>query len=267
MARTERKEKNTFEKDNAAERNDSMVIGRNPVTELLKSDRPCDKLLVAKGEVKGSIGKIIAMAKEKGVLVKDVSSQKLDLMCGGASHQGVIAFAAACEYASMDDIFKLAEEREEAPFIIIADELEDPHNLGAVIRTAECCGAHGIIIPKRRSVGLTSTVFKTSAGAAEYVPVVRVANLASAIDELKERGVWIYAADMDGENWCSQDYSGAVGLVVGSEGRGVGRLICEKCDFTVSLPMRGKISSLNASVAASVLMYEIARQRLGIKAK
>ena len=247
--------------------NKDMVIGRNPVMELLKSGRPVDKILVAQGEVRGSIGKIIATARRQGIPIKDTNVQKMDAMCNGASHQGVIAFAAACAYAELDDVFALAESREEPVLVLIADELEDPHNLGAILRTAECCGAHGVIIPKRRSVGLTSTVFKTSAGAAEYVPVVRVANLVSTIEELKRRGVWIYAADMDGTPWCQQDYSGPVGLIVGAEGQGVSRLVKEKCDFTVALPMQGKISSRNASVAASVVLYEIARQRLHIKAK
>lgn len=247
--------------------NRDMVIGRNPVMELLKSGRPVDKLLVAQGEVRGSIGKIISLARQQGILVKDTNGQKMDALCGGASHQGVIAYTAAAAYAQLEDVFQLAESRGEPVLILIADELEDPHNLGAILRTAECCGAHGVLIPKRRSVGLTSAVFKTSAGAAEYVPVVRVANLAAAVEELKRRGVWIYAADMQGTPWCQQDYSGPVGLIVGSEGQGVSRLLRDKCDFTVSLPMQGKITSLNASVAASVVLYEIARQRLGLRAK
>ena len=188
-------------------------------------------------------------------------------MCGQGNHQGVAAYAAAHKYAEVEDIFALAEERGEEPFIIICDEIEDPHNLGAIIRTAETTGVHGIIIPKRRNASLSYAVGKTSAGAIEYVPVARVGNLASTIDDLKKRGLWVYTADMDGSNWCETDFSGGVALIVGSEGNGVSRLIKEKSDFVVSLPMRGKITSLNASVAAGILMYEVARQRLKIKAK
>ncbi len=247
--------------------NTDLIIGRNAVTEALRSDRSIDTLLVIRGEKSGSLSKIIAQCKEKGIVIKEVDKKKLDFMCPKGNHQGVVAYAAVHEYASVDDIFALAEERGEEPFIIICDELEDPHNLGAVIRTAECTGAHGVIIPKRRNASLSWAVGKASAGAVEYVPVARVGNLAATIDELKERGLWVYCADMDGQNWCETDFKGAVALIVGSEGKGVGRLIKEKSDFTVSLPMRGRITSLNASVAAGVLMYEVARQRLSIKAK
>lgn len=244
--------------------NPDFITGRNAVLEALRNERSMESVNIAKGENKGSILKIIAMAKDQGIPVKEVSTVKLDAMSGGAPHQGVIGIASAHEYATMEDLFARAEEKGEKPFFIICDELEDPHNLGAVIRTAEAAGAHGIIIPKRRSAGLTPVVYKTSAGAVEYMPVVRVANLASTMEELKERGVWIYAADMDGENWCSVDYTGSVALVIGSEGRGVGRLIKDQCDFLVSMPMNGKITSLNASVAAGILMYEVARQRGGL---
>ena len=213
------------------------------------------------------MGRIIAECKEKGVVIKEVDKKKLDFMCGQGNHQGVAAYAAVHEYSSVEDIFALAEERGEAPFIILCDELEDPHNLGAIIRTAETAGAHGVIIPKRRNASLTWAVGKASAGAVEYVPVARVGNLASTIDDLKKRGLWVYTADMDGQNWCETDFSGPVALVVGSEGNGVSRLIREKSDFVVSLPMKGKITSLNASVAAGILMYEVSRQRSGIKAK
>lgn len=239
-----------------------LIYGRNSVIEALKSDQSIDKVYIGTADSKGSIGKIIGMAKDRGIPVKDVTGQKLDAMCGSTNHQGVAATIAAVEYSSIEDIYQKAEEKGEPLFVIIADEIEDPHNLGALIRTAECSGAHGIIIPKRRSAGLSPTVFKASAGAANYTPIVRVPNLVAAIDELKERGVWIYCADMDGQNWCKVDYSGAVGLVIGSEGNGVGRLIKEKCDFTVSLPMLGQINSLNASVAGGIIMYEIARQRM-----
>ena len=258
-----------FDKENNAqsERDSNLIIGRNAVSEALRSGRNIDTILVVRGERNGSVGRIIAECKEKGVVIKEVDKKKLDFMCGQGNHQGVAAYAAVHEYSSVEDIFALAEERGEAPFIILCDELEDPHNLGAIIRTAETAGAHGVIIPKRRNASLTWAVGKASAGAVEYVPVARVGNLASTIDDLKKRGLWVYTADMDGQNWCETDFSGPVALVVGSEGNGVSRLIKEKSDFVVSLPMRGKITSLNASVAAGILMYEVSRQRLGLKAK
>ena len=213
-----------MEKKNDRENTD-LIIGRNAVAEALKSERAIDTLLVVRGEKHGSIGRIIAECKDKGIVVKEVDKKKLDFMCGQGNHQGIAAYAAAHEYAEIEDIFALAEERGEDPFIIICDELEDPHNLGAIIRTAECTGAHGVIIPKRRNASLTWAVGKASAGAVEYVPVARVGNLASTIEDLKKRGVWVYCADMDGSPWCQVDFSGAVALVVGSEGAGVGRLI------------------------------------------
>ncbi len=255
-----------MQNNNSAE-NTNLIVGRNAVLEALASDRAIDTLLVLKGERNGSIGRIIAECREKGVVIKEVDKKKLDYMCNMGNHQGVAAFVAVHEYAELEDIFSLAKERGEEPFIIVCDELEDPHNLGAVIRTAECTGAHGVIIPKRRNASLSWAVGKASAGAVEYVPVVRVSNIPSCLEDLKKRGLWVYCADMDGQNWCETDFSGAVALVVGSEGRGVSRLVKEKSDFVVSLPMLGKITSLNASVASSVLMYEVARQRLGIKAK
>lgn len=251
-----------------AQKNDSQLIfGRNAVLEAMKAGVAIDKLYVAPVEQRGSMGQIISLAKAAGVPVKDVTGQKLDAMTGNQAHQGVAATVAAVAYATMDQVWELARQKGENLFLILADEIEDPHNLGALIRTAECCGAHGIVIPKRRSAGLSPTVYKSSAGAVSHLPVVRVANLASFIDELKKQGVWFYCADMDGQTWCQTDFSSHTALVVGSEGNGVGRLIKEKCDFTVSLPMLGKISSLNASVAGGVLMYEIARQRLAIKAR
>ena len=258
-----------FDKENNAqsERDSNLIIGRNAVSEALRSGRNIDTLLVVRGERNGSVGRIIAECKEKGVVIKEVDKKKLDFMCGQGNHQGIAAYAAVHEYSTVEDIFALAEERGEAPFIILCDELEDPHNLGAIIRTAETAGAHGIIIPKRRNASLTWAVGKASAGAVEYVPVARVGNLASTLDDLKKRGLWVYTADMDGQNWCETDFSGPVALVVGSEGNGVSRLIREKSDFVVSLPMKGKITSLNASVAAGILMYEVSRQRSGIKAK
>lgn len=249
------------------QRENGIIAGRNAVGEALRGGRAVDSLYVAKGEHGGSLGALIAKAKARGVTVKEADARKLDHLCGGAAHQGVVAVAAEKEYATVDDMFRLAEERGEPPFLIVADGLEDPHNLGAVLRVAECAGAHGVIIPKRRSVGLTWAVGKASAGAMEYVPVARVTNLAAALDDLKRRGVWIYAADMDGQPWCGLSYTGPCAVVIGSEGGGVGRLVKEKSDFVISLPMRGKINSLNASVACGIICYEIARQRSGIKAK
>lgn len=254
------------QEQNKQQRND-VIAGRNAVQEALRSGRTIDSLYVTRGNHTGSIVALIAQAKKQGIPIKEADSRKLDFLCGNANHQGIIAIAAVKEYATVEDIFALAETRGEAPFILLADELEDPHNLGAILRTAECAGAHGVIVPKRRAVGLTYAVGKASAGAVEYVPVARVTNMAKTIDELKARGVWIYTADMDGQDWCAVDYSGPVGLVIGNEGSGVSRLIKEKSDFIVSLPMVGKINSLNASVACGVLCYEIARQRQHIKAR
>lgn len=244
-----------------------LLIGRNAIMQALDSGRQIDCLYVTRGEKNGSLGMIVKKCRESGVVIKEVDRKKLDFMCGNMNHQNVAARCAVHEYATVDDIFALAEQRGEEPFIIICDELEDPHNLGAIIRTAEVTGAHGVIIPKRRSVTLSYAVGKTSAGAVEYVPVAKVVNLAAEIDSLKKRGLWVYAADMDGEDWCSVDFSGAVALVIGSEGKGISRLVKEKCDVTVSLPMKGKINSLNASVAAGILMMEVSRQRSGIKRK
>ncbi len=244
-------------------RNDNLIIGRNAVIELLKSNREIENVLIAKGDREGSINKILSMCREKGIIVKNVDRKKLDFMCGNANHQGVVANVPAHSYSTVDEILALAEERDEEPFIIICDEIEDSHNLGAIIRSAEACGAHGIIIPKRRNVGLNFIVAKTSCGALEYMKVARVGNLASTIDDLKKKNIWVYCADMDGQPWSKTDFSGGCALVVGNEGKGVGRLIKEKCDVTVSLPMRGKVNSLNASVAASVIMYEVVKQRLG----
>lgn len=234
-----------------------LLIGRNAVTEALKSDREIDTLILMRNNNNPALSRLASMAKEKGAVVKEVDSKKLDFMCGGANHQGVAAYVAAHEYSSIDEIFAYAEEKGEAPFIVVCDEIEDPHNLGAIIRTAECAGVHGVIIPKRRSASLNFTVGKTSAGALEYMRVARVSNLASTIDELKEKGCWVYGADMDGTDYKKIDFSGAVVLVIGSEGKGIGKLIRQKCDAIVSLPMKGNINSLNASVAAGILMYEV----------
>lgn len=248
--------------DEKKEAKTDLIVGRNAVLEALQSGRAIDNVMVARGDRTGSIGKILRLCREKEIVVKEVDEKKLAYACGHANHQGVAAFAAVHEYATVEDMFALAASRGEQPFLIVCDELEDPHNLGAILRSAEAAGAHGVIIPKRRSASLSYAVAKTSAGAVEYVPVARVPNIPSLLEELKARGVWIYAADMGGSLWCDTDFSGAVTLVIGSEGRGIGRLVHEHCDFTVSLPMCGKINSLNASVAAGILMFEVAKQRL-----
>ncbi len=239
--------------------NENIICGRNPVIEAIKSGMSIDTVyLSGRG---GILGKINSMAKDAGAVVKVVNNQKLDQLSGGRAHQGVAAAASCAEYASLEDILAVSEKKGTNPFIIICDEIEDPHNLGAIIRTAEAAGADGIIIPKRRSASLNATVFKTSAGAASWLPVARVSNLASAVDELKKRGVWIYGTDASGESYESTDLKGSIALVIGSEGFGMGRLIKEKCDFLLRLPMNGKITSLNASVAAGIFMYEAVRQR------
>lgn len=245
-------------------RYEDHIVGRNAVMEALKSGRPLDSVLIARGERQGSIGAIVARCRENGIPVKETDSRKLDAMA--SNHQGVIAVAACKDYVTLEELFAAAEERGEPPFFIVCDELEDPHNLGAILRTAEAAGAHGVVVPRRRSVGLTGAVYKASAGAVEYVPVARVANITDALKEMKKRGMWIYGLDMDGEDWCATDLTGAMALVVGSEGRGVSRLVRENCDFVLSLPMSGRINSLNASVACGIVLYEAARQRKGIRA-
>jgi len=241
--------------------NDNIIVGRNAVMELLKSGREIENIIIAKGELEGSVNRIVALAREKGIVVKTADRKKLDFMSGGANHQGVAANVPAHEYSSVEDILAFAKSRNEAPFIIICDEIEDSHNLGAIIRTAEACGVHGIIIPKRRNVGLNFIVAKTSCRALEYVKVARVSNISGTIEQLKKENIWAYCADMDGRPWCETDFSGGAALVIGNEGKGVSRLVKEHCDITVSLPMYGKVNSLNASVAAGVIMYEIAKQR------
>lgn len=243
--------------------NEDVIAGRNAVYEALNAGRLVDSVLIAKDNNGGPVARIIALCHERGVVVKDVNSQKLDAICGGLNHQGVAAIAAAHEYAEVDDILARAEQKGEQPFIIIADEINDPHNLGAIIRTAEAAGAHGLIIPKRGAVGLTNAVDKASCGALEYLPVARVANLVSTVEQLKKKNIWVYGADMSGKPMFETDFSGACALVIGSEGFGISRLLSEKCDFLVSLPMKGNISSLNASVAAGIMMYEVVRRREG----
>lgn len=240
--------------------NSEWIVGRNAVAEALRAGRAIDRILTARGDRTGSLPMLLAKAREQGIPVKEVDTRKLDALCG-PHHQGVAAAAACREYASLEDLFALAEERGEPPFLVVCDELEDPHNLGAIIRTAEAAGAHGVIVPKRRSAGLTGVVYKTSAGAVEHLPVARVSNVSETLRELKKRGVWVFGLDMDGTDWQKTDLSGAVALVVGSEGRGIGRLVREQCDAVVSLPMYGQVNSLNASVACGILLYEAARQR------
>lgn len=241
---------------------EDLIEGRNAVIEALKSDRTIEQLLIAKGDTEGSVNLIIALAKEKQIVIKEVDRKKLDNMSVSKAHQGVIAVVTPYNYFEISDILKYAEEKDEKPFIIILDEIEDPHNFGAIIRSAEVCGAHGIIIPKRRNVGITPIVYKTSAGAAEHMRIAKVTNVNTAIDELKEKGIWVYGADMAGENYCFEvDFSGAVALVIGSEGRGISKLTKSKCDVLSKIPMKGNVSSLNASVAGGIMMYEVMKQR------
>lgn len=254
--------KRDFNEENYEVRED-LIEGRNAVIEALKSDRTIENILLAKGDTTGSISKILAIAKEKGIVVKEVDRKKLDSMSSTGSHQGVMAIVTPYKYFEVEEILEYANEKEEKPFIVILDEIEDPHNLGAIIRTAEICGVHGIIISKRRNVGITPTVYKTSAGAIEYMRIAKVSNINSVIDELKEKGIWVYGADMDGESYCFQaNLSGAVALVIGSEGKGISKLTKEKCDALVKIPMVGSITSLNASVAAGIMMYEVLKQKM-----
>lgn len=238
-----------------------VISGRNPVSEAVRSNRPIDKILVARGEKSGAVVGILAKAKQKQIPIKEVDRTKLDYITGNTNHQGIVAFAAVKEYSTVEEIFEYAESLGEMPFIVVLDEVEDPHNLGAIIRTAECAGVHGVIVPKRRSASLSYTVGKASAGAVEYMRVARVTNIASLLDELKQRGVWVYGADMDGTDYRKCDFSGACAIVIGNEGKGISRLVREKCDVIVSLPMKGKINSLNASVAAGILMYSAMNNR------
>ena len=239
------------------------IEGRNAVIEAFRSGKTIDKVFVLDGCQDGPVKTVIREAKKTDTIINFVQKERLDQMSKTGKHQGVIAFAAAYEYAEIDDMFKLAEEKGEAPFLVLLDNIEDPHNLGAIIRTANQAGAHGVIIPKRRAVGLTATVAKTSAGALNYTPVAKVTNLATTIEELKEKGLWFVCASMEGETMYNLDLKGPIGLVIGSEGEGVSRLVKEKCDFVAKIPMFGNVDSLNASVAMGVLAYEIVRQRMG----
>ena len=243
---------------------DGLIEGRNAVTEALRAGTPIDKFFIARGETDKTLGHIASTARAAGVVVVEADRRKLDYMSATKAHQGVIALAAVREYASVEDILSAARERGEAPLLVVCDEISDPHNLGAIIRTAECAGAHGVIIPKRRSAGLTSIVGKTSAGAVSYLPVARVPNIPALLKELQQQGVWIFGTAAEGTTSLYEaDLKGPAAIVIGSEGDGMGRLVREGCDFLVSIPMKGRISSLNASAAAAILLYEAVRQRLG----
>ena len=253
------KNEKEFKKDAPAPAED-MIEGRNAVTEAIRSGRTINKVFLADGDTDRALGRLAAMAKEAGAVVVRIDRRKLNEMTG--AHQGIIASVAVHDYATIDDILAAAEAKGEAPLIVLCDELSDPHNLGAILRTAECAGAHGVIIPKRRSVGLTAVVGKASAGAVEYMPVARVANLTAAIRELKQRGVWIFGTAADGAvPLYSADLKGPAAIVIGNEGVGMSRIVADSCDFKVSIPMKGRISSLNASAAAAILLYEAVRQR------
>ena len=239
----------------------AIIEGRNPIIEALKNNRPIEKIMVNKTSKEGSIKKILAMAKENKVIIQEVDRHKLDEMSESHAHQGVIAITSDYRYYDLDEILDIPKEKGEDPFFIILDGITDPHNLGSIIRTADAVGAHAVIIPKRRSVQITPIVAKASAGAVEYLPVCKVTNIVNTIKTLKENGLWIAAVDMDGQTFYQQNLGGPLGLVVGSEGEGISRLVKQNCDFTVSMPMSGNVTSLNASVAGGILLYEVYRQR------
>ena len=264
MAQEYRRRNYREERSQQTEENENQLEGRNALTEVLKSGRAIDKVFVAEGNTDRSLQRLVAQAQDAGAVIVPVDRRKLDQMSFTRSHQGVIALAAAHEYATIDDILEEAANRGQAPLIVICDELSDPHNLGAIMRSAECAGAHGVIIPKRRSVGLTATVAKASAGAVEYMKVARVANINNAIHELKEKGVWVFGAAGEGSQpMYRADLTGPAAIVIGNEGDGMSQLVRKNCDMLVHIPMKGRITSLNASAAASILLYEAVRQRLG----
>ena len=254
-------DKGTRDPGQNGEEQSGIVIGRNAVAELLKSGRAIDKIYVRKGEREGSVTVLVAKAIEKGIPVVESELSKLDFISGGANHQGIVAMASMKEYVSVDDILSIAKERGEKPLIVIADSIEDPHNLGALIRCAECAGAHGIIIPKRHAVGITPAVYKSSAGAIEYMAVAKVSNIATTIEYLKEKGLWIFACEAGGSAYYETDFNCPAAIILGSEGNGVGRLIKERSDFIVSIPMYGRVNSLNVSTAASVILCHAARMQ------
>lgn len=246
-----------------AKQREDLVEGRNAVIELLKSNKTIEQLFVANGKMEGSINKILGLAKDKGVIVKEVDRKKLDLMSETKAHQGVIAQITPFKYNTVEEILDFAKQKGEDPFIVILDELEDPHNLGSIVRTAELCGVHGIIIPKRRNVGVTATVYKASVGAIEYMKIAKVTNINSTIDELKAKNIWVYGADINGEDYSyNTNFSGACAIVIGNEGKGMTKLTKNKCDKLVKIPMIGKINSLNASVAGGIMMYEVLKGRI-----
>lgn len=244
-----------------AEQNNDLIAGRNAVSEALRSQRSINKILLQEGAHGGSLGEIIALAKQKGVPVETVKAEKLDKLAKGLRHQGVAALAAPIAFRTLDDVFACAAEKNEEPFILLLDELQDPQNVGALIRSADAAGVHGVLMPRRRSCPLNAVVAKISAGAVEYVPVVQIGNIAQTIEELKQRGCWVVGSDMDGVDFYAANMSGPIVLVIGAEGRGLGRLVKQKCDDVVSIPMNGGVNSLNASAAGAVLMYEVVRQR------
>ena len=260
----EKPARENIERNNAVESvREDLIIGRNAVMEALKSDKTIEALYVTKGQREGSINAILSLAKENRVVIKEVDKKKLDSMSNGEVHQGAIAVITPYKYFEVKDILDAAKEKGESPFIVILDELEDPHNLGSIIRTAETCGVHGIIIPKRRNVGVTPTVYKSSVGAVEHVKIAKVTNINATIDELKEEGIWVYGADIEGKEYSYEvDFSGPCALIIGSEGRGTSKLTLKKCDKLVKIPMIGRINSLNASVAGGIMMYEVLKGRL-----
>lgn len=258
--RDDRKEKNNTSNESMRE---DLIIGRNAVIEALKSDRTIECVYVSKGDLEGSIKVALGLAKDRGVVIKESDRRKLDTMCDRLNHQGIVARVTPFKYCEVNDILEDAKRKEQQPFIVILDEIEDPHNLGSIIRTAELCGVHGIIIPKRRNVGVTSTVYKCSAGAIEHMKIAKVTNINATIDMLKEQGIWIYGADIDGKDYSyNTDFSGPCALIIGSEGKGISSLTLKKCDLLVKIPMIGKINSLNASVAGGIMMYEVLKGRL-----
>lgn len=258
--RDDRKEKNNTSNESMRE---DLIIGRNAVIEALKSDRTIECVYVSKGDLEGSIKVALGLAKDRGVVIKEADRRKLDTMCDGLNHQGIVARVTPFKYCEVNDILEDAKRKEQQPFIVILDEIEDPHNLGSIIRTAELCGVHGIIIPKRRNVGVTSTVYKCSAGAIEHMKIAKVTNINATIDMLKEQGIWIYGADIDVKDYSyNTDFSGPCALIIGSEGKGISSLTLKKCDLLVKIPMIGKINSLNASVAGGIMMYEVLKGRL-----
>ena len=267
-AKGKSKKENTVEisinkANSEVEEREDIVIGRNAVIETLKGDRTIETLYISNNKLEGSINTIISLAKEKRVLIKEVDKRKLDSMCDGGVHQGVIAKVTPYKYSEVSDILALAEERGESPFIVILDEVEDPHNLGSIVRTAELFGVHGIIIPKRRSASVSATVYKSSVGAIEHVKIAKVTNLNATIEDLKQKGVWVYGADIRAEEYSYQvDFSGPCAVIIGNEGRGISKLTVQKCDKLIKIPMVGKINSLNASVAGGIIMYEVLKGRL-----